>query len=235
MQWWNLWCGFLWFWCGFLWLSRRKRWLPSKRSGVFFLQESSDLQSSSLRPHEWPWTGLLWLHINWANGHGSDCRWSYAYNFQFHQLLGIPQNPKWCKPPTFHQKQCARCIAVDAFWFAAGFHVCYPLSCSKYQSRTSNRFLCDTMHTLVESSNFRPCHPSVSPSINHPPSTDSVIWNSATYRVQTLSPASSQIPKWRVHHLRCQRISPQQGPRRWDVGMVGPTVCEVPTMLGWLF
>ena len=79
---------------------------------------------------------------------------------------------KSCKPPTFHRKQCVRCIAVDTCWFAAGFHVYYPLSCSKSQSRTSNRFLCDTMHTLVENiSNFRPCleflaKKKVSPSIN---------------------------------------------------------------------
>lgn len=72
--WWDLRCGFLWF-------SRRKRWLTSKRSGVCGHMSDHQLE-------------FLWLHINWANGHGSDCRWSYAYNFQFHQPLGIPQNPK---------------------------------------------------------------------------------------------------------------------------------------------
>ena len=124
-----------------------------------------------------------------------------------------------CQHFTKNSVSCAllwvRFGLLPGFMFATHFLI----PNAECQSRTSSRFLCDTMHTLVESlSTFRvPCLNSDknrSININHVkihqhPSTLNTSLNisnfaSATYKVQTLSPASSQIQRWRVHHLRCQ-------------------------------
>lgn len=220
-----------WYWwdlrCGILWLSRRKRWLPSKRSGVFFFKNPL-IFNRVVCAH-------MSDHLDFCDSTSTGRMAMVAIVAEAMRIISsfiscweFLRIQKWCKPPTFHRKQCVRCTAMDTFWFAAGFHVYYPLSCSKSQSRTSNRFLCDTMHTLVENiSNFHPCLAALlefwskkievyhhQPPSTHP-STSVIFANSATYRVQTLSPASSQIPKWRVHHLRW----PQRD--GGDGGMVG--------------
>ena len=122
-----------WYWwdlrCGFLWFSRRKRWLTSKRSGVCGHMSDHQLDFCDSTS-----TGRMAMVAIVAEAMRIISSFISCWEF-----LRIQ---KWCKPPTFHRKQCVRCTAVDTFWFAAGFHVYYPLSCSKYQSRTSNRFLC---------------------------------------------------------------------------------------------